>query len=125
MRDPMNVDAKSTPGRLRSVASATGCVAFAFGPTITGSGFTGAAGVSFGTTAANSFSAVSDAQVTTTAPAGTGTVDVTVTSFDPDHHRGLADQPCKRLEVASTGSPLLPHFPSRMFRGGVTRWHMP
>ncbi len=47
--------------------------------TITGTGFTGATGVSFGAPAATGFTVVSDTEITATAPAGTGTVDITVT----------------------------------------------
>jgi large repetitive protein len=46
--------------------------------TITGSGFTDAKGVSFGSTAASSFKVVSDTHVTAVSPAGSGTVDVTI-----------------------------------------------
>lgn len=48
--------------------------------TITGAHLTGATAVSFGGTAATSFTVVSDTQVTATAPAGSGTVDVRVTT---------------------------------------------
>ncbi|MEU1629359.1 IPT/TIG domain-containing protein [Streptomyces sp. NPDC020096] len=48
--------------------------------TIIGSGFTGATSVKFGTVPVSSFTLVSDSQITTTAPAGTGSVAVTVTS---------------------------------------------
>lgn len=47
---------------------------------IAGSGFTGATGVAFGSTAATSFTVGSDNYITAVAPAGTGTVDVTVTT---------------------------------------------
>ena len=46
--------------------------------TITGTGFTGATAVDFGTAAATNLTVVSDTQITATSPAGTGTVDVTV-----------------------------------------------
>ena len=57
-----------------------------FGPTtggtsvtITGTGFTGATAVNFGTTAVTSFTIDSDTQITATSPAGSaGTVDITV-----------------------------------------------
>ena len=45
---------------------------------ITGSGFIGANSVKFGGTAVASFTVDSDAQITTTAPAGSGTVDISV-----------------------------------------------
>ena len=46
--------------------------------TITGTGFTGATAVDFGTTAATNVMVKSATQITATSPAGTGTVDVTV-----------------------------------------------
>ncbi len=48
--------------------------------TITGTGFTGATAVDFGTTAATNVDVVSDTTITADSPAGTGTVDVTVTT---------------------------------------------
>src|SRR5208337_3347918 len=49
--------------------------------TITGTGFTGATAVMFGTTAASSFTVTSTTQITAVSPAGSaGTVDVTVTT---------------------------------------------
>ena len=48
--------------------------------TITGLAFTGATAVDFGTTPATSFTVVSDTTITAESPAGTGTVDVTVTT---------------------------------------------
>ena len=48
--------------------------------TITGKGFTGATQVCFGSTPATSFTVVSDTQITAVSSAGTGTVDVTVTT---------------------------------------------
>ena len=48
---------------------------------LTGSGFTGATTVNFGTVAASNLTVISDTQLTVTSPAGAkGTVDVTVTS---------------------------------------------
>ncbi|MGW3041771.1 IPT/TIG domain-containing protein, partial [Kitasatospora sp. NPDC001159] len=48
--------------------------------TINGSGFTGATSVKFGTVPVSSFKLVSDSQIMTTAPAGTGSAAVTVTT---------------------------------------------
>ncbi len=47
---------------------------------LTGSGFTGATGVTFGSTPAESFEVLTDGIIKAVAPAGTGTVLVTVTS---------------------------------------------
>src|SRR5271157_1108113 len=49
--------------------------------TVTGTGFTGATSVKFGTTAATSYTVVSATSITAVSPAGSaGTVDVTVTT---------------------------------------------
>ncbi|MFE9889246.1 IPT/TIG domain-containing protein [Streptomyces scopuliridis] len=48
--------------------------------TLTGTGFSIATAVRFGATAATSFTVVSDTHITAVAPAGTGTVQVTVTT---------------------------------------------
>ena len=59
--------------------------------TISGSGFTGATGVSFGGTPATGFQVNGDGSITATAPAGTGTVDVTVTGPAGTSATGPAD----------------------------------
>ncbi len=48
--------------------------------TISGSGFTGATAVEFGSTPAATFDVSNDGTITATSPAGSGTVDVTVTA---------------------------------------------
>ena len=60
--------------------------------TITGSGFTGAAGVAFGPNQATSFTVDSDSQITATCPPGTGTVDVVVTTTKGISATTSADQ---------------------------------
>jgi len=60
--------------------------------TITGTGFTGASAVDFGTTLATSFSIVSATSITATSPAGSGTVDVTVTTVGGKSATTPADQ---------------------------------
>jgi hypothetical protein len=60
--------------------------------TIIGSNFTGATAVTFGTTPATSFTIVSSTKITATVPAGTGTVDVTVTNSNGKSSTSSADQ---------------------------------
>ena len=59
---------------------ASGPAAGATSVTISGSGFTGATEVHFGSAAAASFTVDSDAQITAVSPAGTGAMNVTVTT---------------------------------------------
>ena len=60
--------------------------------TITGTGFTGATAVSFGQTTASSFNVVNDTQITATSPAGSGIVDVIVTTPGGTSATNSADQ---------------------------------
>ncbi len=60
--------------------------------TITGTGFTGATAVDFGTTAATGFSVVSATTITADSPAGTGTVDVTVLTSGGTSATSAADE---------------------------------
>ena len=61
--------------------------------TITGTGFTGATAVDFGgTNAATNVQVVSATEITATSPAGTGTVDVTVTTAGGTSTTSSADQ---------------------------------
>ncbi|MGA8818464.1 MAG: S8 family serine peptidase [Xanthobacteraceae bacterium] len=68
--------------------------------TISGDNFTGATAVKFGGNAASSFNVISAAQIIATAPAGTGTVDVTVTTPGGTSATGGADQ----FSYAAAGS---------------------
>ncbi|WP_332801997.1 beta strand repeat-containing protein [Sphingomonas sp. RT2P30] len=65
-----------------AISPATGPVAGGTSVTITGTGFIGATAVTFGATPATGFTVNSPTQITATAPAGTGTVDVRVTAVD-------------------------------------------
>ncbi|WP_406271461.1 ice-binding family protein [Nocardia sp. NBC_00881] len=65
---------------LTSISPTSGPVAGGTTVTLTGTGFTGATWVTFGATPATSFTVVSATQITAVAPAGTGTVLVTVTT---------------------------------------------
>ncbi len=74
----------STPITIQSTPTVTG-LSPTSGPaaggtsvTITGTGFTGATAVNFGTTAAKSFTVVNDTTINAVSPAGTGAVNVTV-----------------------------------------------
>jgi hypothetical protein len=63
------------------------------GVTVSGSGFTGATAVHFGTVAATTFTVNSDTSITVTSPPqGAGTVDVTVTTYSGTSATGSADQ---------------------------------
>lgn len=68
------------PPSVSGVAPAEGPEAEGTSVEITGSGFTGATSVAFGTTKAVSFKVNSDSSITAVAPKGSGTVDVTVTT---------------------------------------------
>ncbi|WP_295854411.1 IPT/TIG domain-containing protein [Tardiphaga sp.] len=60
--------------------------------TITGTGFTGATAVNFGATPATGFTLNSATSITATSPAGTGTVDVRVTTAGGTSATSAADQ---------------------------------
>ena len=59
---------------------------------LTGTNFTNATSVTFGATAATSFAVNSATQITATAPAGTGTVNVRVTTSDGTSATGAANR---------------------------------
>ncbi len=63
-----------------SVSPSTGALSGGTSVTITGSGFTGATAVDFGSTPAASFTVDSDTQITAVSPPGAGVADITVTS---------------------------------------------
>jgi hypothetical protein len=71
--------------------------------TITGTGFTGATAVDFGTTAATDVTVVSSTKVTADSPAGSGTVDVTVTTPGGTSVTSSADKFTYAVVPAVTG----------------------
>src|SRR5262249_38989195 len=68
------------PPTVANVNPNTGPTSGGTSVTITGTNFSGATAVSFGSNAAGSFTVNSATQITATSPAGVGTVDVTVTT---------------------------------------------
>jgi Hypothetical glycosyl hydrolase family 15/IPT/TIG domain len=80
------------PPAVTSVAPNQGGTVGGTSVTITGTGFTGATAVAFGATAAASFTFVSDTKLTATTPAGSGVVDVTVTTPDGTSANVAGDQ---------------------------------
>jgi sugar lactone lactonase YvrE len=80
------------PPMVISVSPNSGPVAGGAIVTITGTNFTGTTAVSFGTTPATSFTFVSATSITATSPAGTGVVDVTVTTGGGTSPLGPGDQ---------------------------------
>ncbi len=68
-----------TPPNVTSISPATGPAAGGTSVTIIGTNFTGATAVNFGTTSA-SFIFDSDSQITATSPAGSGAVNISVTT---------------------------------------------
>src|SRR6516162_3151416 len=72
--------AQSVPPAVTNVSPNTGPTSGGTNVTITGTNFSGATAVRFGSNAAGSFTVNSATQITATSPAGSGTVDVTVTT---------------------------------------------
>src|SRR5205814_402873 len=86
--------------------------------TITGTNFTGATAVKFGSTNATSFKVNSPASITATAPAGSGMVDVTVTTSAGTTATGSADQFTYIAEPKPTVTKVKP--PKGRAAGGTT-----
>jgi hypothetical protein len=89
------------------ITPSTGSAAGGTSVTITGTGFTGATAVTFGSTPATDVAVVSDNSITATAPAGTaGTVDVTVTAPGGTSAISTADKYIyvNSIEITITGT---------------------
>jgi hypothetical protein len=80
--DPEKAPPPPPPGApvISAVSPASGPPAGGTSITISGTGFTGATAVDFGTTPATSFTVESDSQITAVVPAGTGAAGVVVTT---------------------------------------------
>ena len=99
-----------------SISPGSGPTAGGTGVTITGTSFTGVTAVKFGGTAASSFTFNSGTSISATSPAGTGTVDVTVTTPGGTSATSAADQftylaPGFILSVSVSGSGTLTSSP--------------
>jgi alpha-tubulin suppressor-like RCC1 family protein len=98
------------PPTVAGLSPNIGCVSGGTSVTITGSRMTEATAVHFGSASATNFVVNEDGSVTATAPAGTGIVDVTVTSPEGTSATSSADQfsyrPCVTSVSPSSGSQL-------------------
>jgi hypothetical protein len=97
VRDPAIWSQTATPPppnapTLVSLAPNDGPLAGGTPVTVTGTNFTGATSVQFGTTPATSFTVNSATQITATSPAGSGTVDVLVTTPAGTSAASVADK---------------------------------
>ncbi|MBV8620639.1 MAG: IPT/TIG domain-containing protein, partial [Curvibacter sp.] len=88
---PVSLSALAIPS-VTGLSPASGPSAGGTSVTITGSNLTGVSAVKFGASNATSFNFVNDTQVTAVAPAGSGQVDVTVTTSGGTSVTGAGDQ---------------------------------
>src|SRR5437016_1687044 len=80
------------PPAVTNVNPNTGPTSGGTSVTITGTNFTGATAVKFGSANATSFTVNSSTSITATSPAGSGTVDITVTTGGGTSATSAADQ---------------------------------
>lgn len=90
--DTYTYDTPPSPPTVTGISPISGEAGGGTSVVITGTGLSGATGVSFGGVAATSFTQDSDSQVTAVSPAGSGTVDVTVTTPNGTSATSTADQ---------------------------------
>ncbi len=90
--DNVSVYAVELPPTVTSVSPMQGLQTGGTSVSITGTHFTDVTAVLFGGTAATSFTVVNDSQIIAISPAGTGTVDVTVTTMNGTSVITAADQ---------------------------------
>lgn len=102
-----------------AIAPTSGLTAGGTSVVITGGGFTGATGVSFGSTVATTFTVGSDTQITATAPASSvGTVDITVTTSAGISSVVVADQFTYQKAAQTIGT--ISFTPASLVTGGTT-----
>jgi alpha-tubulin suppressor-like RCC1 family protein len=80
------------PPTVTSITPTLGMTAGGTSVSITGTNFTGATGVKFGSTSATSFTVNSESSITAVSPVGMGTVDMTVTTPAGTSATSFADQ---------------------------------
>jgi hypothetical protein len=86
-------DPGAEPPTVSGVSPSTGSIAGGTEVTVTGTGFEGATSVNFGTTAAASFTVVSDDELTVLSPTlSAGTVDIVVVSAEGSSPVSTADE---------------------------------
>lgn len=81
-----------SPPAISALSPGTGPAAGGTSVAVAGTNFTGATAVKFGGTSATSFTVNSATSITATSPAGSGTVDVTVTTTGGTSATGSSDQ---------------------------------
>jgi hypothetical protein len=107
--DQFTYTAASAPA-VTGISPATGTTGGNTAVIVTGSGFTGATAVNFGSVGAPSFVVNSDTQLTVLSPPqGTGTVDITVTTPVATSTTGSADQFTYTLGTAPSGTAVTPN----------------
>lgn len=89
---------------ITSISPTSGQAAGGTSVTVSGTGFTGATAVKFGTTDATSYTVNSSTIITATSPAGSGTVDVTVTTPGGTSATGSGDQFTYMFPPITTGT---------------------
>jgi len=96
----------TTVAAVANISPKTGVLGGGTSVTITGSGFTGATNVLFGTTPATSFTVVSDTQITAASPVATaaGAVDVTVVNLMGTSATSAADKFTYTLTVTGVST---------------------
>jgi plastocyanin len=118
MSGTITVTGASAAPTVTSISPTTGLPTGGTTVVINGTNFTGTTAVRFGSTAAASFTVNSANQITAVSPAGTGTVDVTVTNASGTSATGAADRFTYTLPAAPTVTSISPT--TGLPQGGTT-----